>query len=275
VNKEEMTAVVKDCAAKLGRIPTLDELGTMAGLTKKQIRKTLGVYKHFVAASGMEGRGPGHQVNLHVLFRDWAGVVRKLGKIPSVVEYGLHGQYTYTPMRTRYRSWHDVPAAMLAYARNEGIEEEWRDVATIIMAHLERKARESVIDNVTEGVIDGVTPRHRVVTGQPIYGRPMVPCPLTYAPTCESAVVFLFGMVAERLGYAVTKIQASFPDGEALRELAPNRWQKVRIEFEYESRNFLAHMHPTTGCDVIVCWSHNWPECPLEVLELQKVVPGQ
>jgi len=46
----------------------------------------------------------------------------------------------------------------------------------------------------------------------------------------------------------------------------------VRIEFEYESRNFLKHMHPANGCDLIVCWRHNWPECPLEVIELRKVM---
>jgi hypothetical protein len=23
---------------------------------------------------------------------------------------------------------------------------------------------------------------------------------------------------------------------------------------------------------MIVCWKHNWPECPLEVLELSKLV---
>jgi hypothetical protein len=30
------------------------------------------------------------------------------------------------------------------------------------------------------------------------------------------------------------------------------------------------HGHPLTGCDVIVCWRHNWDKCPdhIEVLEL-------
>jgi hypothetical protein len=48
----------------------------------------------------------------------------------------------------------------------------------------------------------------------------------------------------------------------------------VRIEFEYESRNFYVHRHPPGGCDVIVCWRHNWPECPsdLEVVELSTVI---
>jgi hypothetical protein len=161
---------------------------------------------------------------------------------------------------------------MLTYARNEGLEEEWRDVAAVTMAHLERRAAASAAENVTGDVTDGVALRHKVVAGQPTYGRPLISSPLTYAPTNEMGVVFLFGMMAERLGYAVTRIQSGFPDCEALRELAPNRWQRVRIEFEYESRNFLLHLHPVPGCDVIVCWQHNWPECPLEVVELQKLV---
>jgi hypothetical protein len=42
----------------------------------------------------------------------------------------------------------------------------------------------------------------------------------------------------------------------------------VKIEFEKESRNFLRHGHLPSGCDLIVCWVHNWPECPVEVIEL-------
>ena len=40
-----------------------------------------------------------------------------------------------------------------------------------------------------------------------------------------------------------------------------------RIEFEFESRNFRDHGHPPDGCDIIVCWRHNWAECP-EHLEI-------
>lgn len=41
------------------------------------------------------------------------------------------------------------------------------------------------------------------------------------------------------------------------------------IEFEYESRNFLVHQHRVEDCDMIVCWTHNWEGCPLEVVELR------
>ena len=59
-----------------------------------------------------------------------------------------------------------------------------------------------------------------------------------------------------------------------MRLVGPGKCQRVRIEFEYESRNFLRHMHEASRCDVIVCWVHNWPECPLEVIELSKLVIG-
>jgi hypothetical protein len=81
-------------------------------------------------------------------------------------------------------------------------------------------------------------------------------------------------MLAKELGYIIEAVQNEFPDCEAMRQIAPGRWQRVRIEFEFESRNFRDHGHPVDGCDVIVCWRHNWPECPedIEVVELSSVI---
>ena len=55
--------------------------------------------------------------------------------------------------------------------------------------------------------------------------------------------------------------------------MAPGKWQHERIEFEYESKNFLLHGHDPKRCDVIVCWRHNWKECPeeIEVIELSRI----
>ena len=81
-------------------------------------------------------------------------------------------------------------------------------------------------------------------------------------------------MVARELGYLVESVQAGFPDCEAKRQIGPGKWQRVSIEFEFESRNFVEHGHPSDGCDVIVCWRHNWRECPahLEVVELSSLI---
>ena len=55
-------------------------------------------------------------------------------------------------------------------------------------------------------------------------------------------------------------------------EVEPGVWQRVRIEFEFESRNFLKHKHRVNKCDVIVCLKHNWKDCPLDVVELGMMI---
>jgi hypothetical protein len=144
-------------------------------------------------------------------------------------------------------------------------------VEGVICSYLEEQGR-SLAATVTDGATNRLVTRHRAVTGSPIYGRPLFPHPMIHAPINENGVILLFGMVAARLGYAVARVKAEFPDCDGFRELAPNKWQPLRIEFEYESRNYLIHKHPLLGCDLIVCWKHNWSECPIEVLELEKVV---
>lgn len=84
--------------------------------------------------------------------------------------------------------------------------------------------------------------------------------------------MFLFALLAKDLGFVVELIRTEFPDCQALRQVGPERWQQVWIEFEYESRNFLKHFHDASKADIIVCWSHNWPECPLPVIELKGMV---
>jgi hypothetical protein len=116
--------------------------------------------------------------------------------------------------------------------------------------------------------------RYQPLDGRPSYGRPMDFRGLRHEPVNEQGVVLLFGMVARELGYIVEAIQSGFPDCEAKRQISPQRWQRVHIEFEFESRNFRDHGHSLTGCDIIVCWRHNWPDCPphIEILELSSLL---
>lgn len=106
------------------------------------------------------------------------------------------------------------------------------------------------------------------------YGPPISFRGLRHAPINEQGVVYLFGMVSYELGFLVEAIHTSFPDCEAKRCVDRNRdrWQRVRIEFEYRSSNFRDHGHDPAGCDVVVCWEHNWLDCPVEVVELRSVL---
>jgi hypothetical protein len=94
---------------------------------------------------------------------------------------------------------------------------------------------------------------------------------LQHAPVNEQGVVFLFGMVCRELGYLVEVVRSEYPDcqGKRLIRTDPETWERVHIEFEYQSRNFQLHQHDPQACDVIVCWGHNWIDCPMEVVELR------
>jgi len=95
---------------------------------------------------------------------------------------------------------------------------------------------------------------------------------LQHAPVNEMGVVVLFSMAAEDLGFMLETVETGFPDCEGKRLAADGSLRRVRIEFEYRSRAFREHRHDPAGCDLIVCWIHDWPDCPLEVLELRSAL---
>ena len=97
---------------------------------------------------------------------------------------------------------------------------------------------------------------------------------LSCAPVNELGVVYLFGVLHETLDLKIESVQAGFPDCVARRRVGPNRWEEVRIEFEYDSRSFMAHGHDPKSVDVIACWKHSWTDCPeeIEIIELSTLL---
>jgi HNH endonuclease len=265
MTKEEILTAIKECAAELGHAPSITELQKMKGVLKGTIYNRFGNYRTALKECGLERSGPGYETDMRSLFLDWAGVARKLGKIPSMGDYEARAKFSVQPLMRRYGTWGEVPAGLAEYARANGMEEEWADVLEMIAR------RRSSVERTVRRL---VRPEARVIEDQPVYGMPVMPSPMVFAPTYEGGVLFLFGAVAEELGFAVLRIQPGFPDCEAMREVSPGRWQPVKIEFELESRNYLAHGHPSSGCNMIVCWVHNWEACPFEVIELSKVFAG-
>lgn len=271
MTKEEVIAAINTCTAKLGRAPSSTELKRFANLTKYEIRKTFGTHAKALDACGLEAHGPGYEVKAKTLFLEWASVVRGMGKVPTMEEYEKRSRFSVRPLIRHAGSWTRVPLLMMEMAKKEGIEGEFKDVLDVIATHYQL----STARNKTSGPMKNTSLRPKIMVGQPMYGEPLLESPMTCAPINEMGVVFLFGGVARQLGFAVNRIQTGYPDCEALRQVERDRWQRVRIEFEFESRNFLTHVHPAAECDLIVCWSHNWVDCPLEVLELKSVVSGK
>jgi hypothetical protein len=268
MNKEEVIAAIQESAARLGRAPTFTEVRRATQMSKHEIRKHFLTYAKALSECGLQRTGPGYEADATELFKDWAALVRKLGKLPTMAEYEMHGSYSVRPLIRRYGGWVHVPAGLQEFAREERLEGEWADVLDIIARHKEEEAD----GRRTSGSTNSRMPKPRILKDRPIYGAPMMDMALGLAPTNEMGVVFLFGTVAKELGYMVVRVQSEFPDCEVFRLIDPEHCQLVLAEFEFESRNFLAHGHKIDGCDLIICWKHNWEGCPLEVVELSAVM---
>jgi len=189
--------------------------------------------------------------------------------------YRRQGKYSPHTLANRFGGWSSVPRAFRHFAKGQ---REWADVLALLPAPVARALSSNAARSQTsESSVSSIPPKqfqHPPLKGRATYGNPTNFRGLRYEPVNEQGVVLLFGMLAKDLGYVIEAVQKGFPDCEAMRQVAPDRWQRVQIEFEFESKNFRDHGHPLTGCDVIVCWRHNWDECPkhIDVLELSSII---
>lgn len=275
MTKQEISEVIVGCVDKLEYVPSFAEFVKMTQISRRQIRKRFGSYTRALRECNLQRKetgGGGQKVPLEKLFADWAGVVQKLKKLPSMSEYELLSKYTTGPLTRWFGSWRQVPYGLKHFAERCGLAEQWKsELELVTMAG----ASTGAIAGTGRAPAPGPAHWPLALVNRPAYGPPMWPGPLAYGPANEMGVVFLFGVLAQRLGFVVHKLQSEFPDCEAMRQIGEEKWQYVRIEFEYESRNFLKHMHDASECDLIICWRHNWPECPLEVVELRKALSLQ
>jgi Homing endonuclease associated repeat len=265
VTKEEIIAAIRECAEKLGRSPKQEEFMKKTNVPRRDIRRKFGSYTRALRMAGLQPASSCARISLNDLFVDWAGMARSLGKVPSIAYYQRHSKYSVRPLIQRCANWRQVPLKMKAFAEQAGLAGDWADVLAMVEAH--RNGLE--IARTRPAPARG---RPRVWKDRPLFGPPLISSTLAHCPTNELGVIYLFGMLAGQLGFIVTHIKPEFPDCEAIREVEKDRWQRVRIEFEYESRNFRRHFHRAEECDVIVCWTHNWPDCPLDVVELRTVM---
>jgi hypothetical protein len=259
MTREEVRAAILALAEKLKQVPTVPELMKHTGIDRTEIRKHFGNYKQALEECNLEVPERGRKVAIDRLFADWAEVVRGLKRLPTGFEYEQRSKYSIRPLKRCFGSWELVPERMKLYAEEHGLAGEWSDVLELVGQGGGRGGA-------------AVSSAERQKDGRPTYGALIGAWGHVYGPTNEAGVLCLFGAMAEPLGFLIVKVQAEFPDCEAVRLVGKDRNKPVKIEFEYQSRNFLRHMHDPSKCDIIVCWEHNWPECPLEVIELKKEI---
>jgi len=97
---------------------------------------------------------------------------------------------------------------------------------------------------------------------------------LRYAPINQQGVLFIFGMISHELGFMIESVKAGFPTSEGRRcvNREENEWEHVRLQLEYKSSYFREMGHDDNEIDLIVCWNHDWDDCPIEVLELRSII---
>ena len=280
-DKEIIADSLARMARAAGRTPSRREFHSNSGISEHAVLKCFPSWNAALQAAGLEP----YILNVHredrELLEDWGHVLRRNRKIPTCRAYFRLGKFDRGTLKRRFGPWSKLPEAFRNFAQDKP---EWADVLALLPPPAAQPSRSSLGDGLgaRSGAQDSVSApcsnankrRYRPLRGRPTYGRPMDFRGLRHEPVNEQGVVLLFGMVAKELGYTVEAVQYGFPDCEAKRQIAPQRWQRVQIEFEFESRNFRDHGHSLTGCDIIVCWRHNWPDCPphIEILELSSLV---
>jgi len=202
------------------------------------------------------------------LLSEFHRVASELGRIPSWAMFATRASVSADVVRRRFGGLQGTLRRYSDWLSTNAPDSPIRDKIRIQSKHEVPPPP----DLYTPAVSSPVTTWSKLEGVQ--YGAPIDFRGLRHAPINEQGVVYLFGMVSYELGFLVEAIHTAYPDCEAKRcvDRHANRWQRVRIEFEYRSSNFRDHAHDASQCDVIVCWEHDWSECPLEVVELRTVL---
>ncbi len=279
-----------------GRPPSRSEFASLSGISEHSVLQFFPSWNAALRAAGLQPYTLNLRLEDRELLEDWGYAVRRNHKIPARRVYRHLGKFDHRTFERRFGPWSHLPEVFRNFAQDKP---EWADVLALLPVPAPKPvhpgpvgARGTCPDPVgsaSQALANPGVPapnekspsssppgkvRYPPLDHRPIYGQPMDFRGLRHEPVNEQGVVLLFGMVAKELGYTVEAVQSGFPDCEAKRQIAPQRWQRVHLEFEFESRNFRDHGHSLTGCDVIVCWRHNWPDCPpqIEILELSSLI---
>lgn len=273
-DKNQVLDAIRKCADQLGRPPSRSEFKTKTGMSEYHVLSHLQNWREAVRAAGLQADSTNVRLDDGALLQNWGEFVRKIRQIPTRNQYRREGAFSPGTFEKHFGPWSGIPSRFKEFAKGKP---EWADVLSLLPRNVpkwQQMSETPPLDKVNASTPPSVAlsrPRHSKLQDRSTYGNPIDFRGLRHEPVNEQGVVFLFGMVAKELGYMVEAVQTGFPDCEAKRQVEGGRWQRVRIEFEFESRNY---DHPIDGCDLIVCWRHNWPDCPphIEVMELRNVI---
>ena len=269
LNMDKVTIIteMRRVAAEIGtKVLPMSEFQSRTGLSGWQIYKHFASWNEAVEAADLTPTHTG-RIDDAELFREMKDVFMELGGVCTWRKFNHLCKYSLNVYRRHFGKWKTTLLAFKAWIIESGEDFPFLDQLPSEVSL--RKAEERIVIEKEELKAASWSP-----LGTMTYGAFLNFRGLQHAPVNEQGVVFLFGMVCYELGFVVEAVRTSYPDCEAKRRVKgkPNTWERVRIEFEYFSSHFRNHGHDPNGCDVIVCWQNDWPECPLEVIELKTAI---
>lgn len=237
------------------------EFARHGNFSSSVVERTFGSWNKAVEAAGLRPNTSNTMLSDAELEGEFRRVVDALGKTPTCSEFSSLGKHSPSIYERKFGSWRKAVAHYLGGEANTTAPRTQR------VRHVFGPVRAAQGEIISPSV---------AYTGkaEKLYGAPLNFRELRHEPVNEQGVVFLFGMVARELGFLVEAVGIGYPDCKAKQRDKKGYYRETNIEFEFKSINFRDHGHDPSECNLIVCWEHNWPECPIQVIELKSAIKG-
>ena len=272
-SKDDLIAAARAVAEKLGtRKLSIAEFRDATRIGPRRVYRHFGTWRAFCAAAGLEPRQSASVIPDETIFRALHDAFIACGGVLAGPEVERRLPFCRNVLYRRSGSWPGAMRDFAAWAKSDAPDFPYPAELEARIARQRIRVRRAAASAAQPGAPACGPPWP--ATGARLTGDPLHDRPLQNEPINESGVVLAFGMLAKELGFLVDSVGAAFPDCIARRRVGERRWETVRIEFEYRSHNFVEHRHDPNGCDLIVCWEHDWPDCPIEVLALRAAMAG-
>jgi len=269
VTRESILNAAKEAFRKEGKPVSKAEFKRLTGITDRHIYRFFpeGGWSEVVEAANLPEDPRYHKrISDEDLLAQYHEVTSALGSIPTWARFESRARISAAVIGRRF-------GGLRGTLERYRVWLEEHEPTSPLLPIVAARCRPGPVVPPTVGRRSRSAPQWRKVPGLE-YGAPINFRGLRHAPINEQGVVYLFGMVSRDLDILVEAIHESYPDCEAKRRVDRrlDRWQPVRIEFEYRSSSFREHGHDPKQCDLVVCWEHDWPDCPIEVIELRSVI---
>jgi hypothetical protein len=103
-----------------------------------------------------------------------------------------------------------------------------------------------------------------------VVGDPLSDPGFRFAPTNAKGVLLLFVRKIEEFHMYVEEVPEEFPDCY-VRQRIEGGWKRLAVVSAFHSSALRTRGPALSGYDLVVCWEHDWPDCPLEVIKLRTV----